>query len=206
LKIEVFVNGPLKVNTYLIYNDHYGIIIDPGSMLKDLNDFIRINAIEVEAILLTHGHLDHVAGAPYYKAITNSDIYLHMNDLDLIDKLDLQADYLMMSKPDAFKINKHVNDLDTLLFKTATVEVVHIGGHTAGSVAFICDESIFAGDTLFNYTVGRTDLLGSTTHNELITNIKNKILSKYDSSMIVFPGHGPTTSIGFERENNMMLK
>lgn len=207
MKVEVFPNGPLSVNSYLLYKNRFAVIIDPGHDLKVLLDRCSSMNLEVKAVLLTHGHLDHIAGvAQVLRIYPKCSVKIDRNDLEMACAIEMQSQMLMMDCPDSFEIDEVLDSPCRLDTEIGEIDVVRISGHSSGSVCYIIDNTIFSGDTLFNFAVGRTDLLGSTSNRELIENINNKLIKKFSDTTRVFPGHGPETTIGFEKENNIMLK
>lgn len=207
MKVETFPNGPLSVNSYLLYKNRVAVVIDPGHDLAGLINRCKSINLEVQAVLLTHGHLDHIAGvAQVLEKYPKCSVKIDRNDLEMAGALKMQAQMLMMDCPDGFEIDDVLDTPCKLNTELGEFEVVRISGHSSGSVCFIIDNMIFSGDTLFNFAVGRTDLLGSTSNKELIENINNKLIKKFGDTTRVFPGHGPETTIGFEKMNNIMLK
>lgn len=201
---SVTVTGPLGVNTALVYSETTLLVIDPGADITGIID--RTAPRDSVFILLTHGHIDHVAGvSPIVKKYPNTKIYIHDKDMPLLHMLDYQADYLGFEQPLPFKPDNIFSRDGVIDAGDIPIRHMHMGGHTAGSTAFLIDGVVYSGDTLFNFVLGRTDLMGSTSHGELVEQIRAKLLCLPDDTRVI-PGHGPETTIGFERHNNLYLR
>jgi hydroxyacylglutathione hydrolase len=203
IKIDILPLGPLATNAYLLSDSDTGkgIIIDPGMDPKPL--LKRIANLDIEAILLTHAHFDHIGGVEEIRKLKKCPVYIH----------DLEADWLtnpkkngstrypelgspIVTDPAEFALDEG----QVLEFLGIKLKVFHTPGHSPGSVSFLYDHHLFGGDVLFKLSVGRTDLPGGDT-NTLLDSIQGKLF-KLDDEVIVYPGHGPKTTIGFERDNN----
>ena len=193
--IERFVTGSFFTNSYIVSNEKKEcIIIDPGLNFKSVATYIKQNYIP-KAILITHGHLDHIDGISYFLDLP---IYISEKELDLFyDTYESLYDMIGRINPfsegmlDIHKLkNNDIIDLIGYKFK-----VIETPGHTKGSICFIMDNVIFSGDTLFKRSIGRTDFPGGDY------NIMMKSLEKFrelPSNMIVYPGHEDETTIGDE--------
>ncbi len=192
-----FPNGDFFENTYLINNGLDAIIVDPGEGIGEYLE--EINKYIIKAILLTHGHIDHIDGIKYF---LNSDIYIYKDELEFLDSkvLSLYDAFgkLKSFNKDNLKIHLLEEGIINLLgFK---IEVIHTPGHTKGSCCYLFNDNIlFSGDTLFQVSVGRTDFpTGSMSE----LNSSLEILKKLDDAVKVYPGHGAETTIGFEKKYN----
>jgi len=203
MNIEVLQLGPLQTNCYLLTDEAKarGIIIDPGMNPGALVK--RIENVHIEAILLTHAHFDHMGGVDEIRKLKNCPVYLH----------DLEADWLtdgkkngslrfpeiggaMVTGPAEYALDEG----QTLTFIGETFRVLHTPGHSPGSCSFLNGSRLFGGDVLFRLSVGRTDLYGGNS-NDLLNSIHGKLF-ELDDDVRVYPGHGPHTTIGFEKANN----
>ncbi|MGY4758908.1 MBL fold metallo-hydrolase [Paenibacillus caseinilyticus] len=203
LQVESFSLGPLQTNAYLLTvpGENRGIVIDPGMNPQPL--LKRVANLEIEAILLTHAHFDHIGGVDELRKLKGCPVYLH----------DAEAEWLtnpkrngslnwpelggpITTEPAEYALEEGMKlELLGLPF-----QVLHTPGHSPGSVSFLHGNKLFGGDVLFKLSVGRTDLAGGS-ENELLNSIHSKLFRLTDDT-IVYSGHGPKTSIGYEKENN----
>lgn len=216
--IQLFVQTPFQQNTRVVACGDTGkaIYIDPGERSPAVVDFIRKNEFELQAITLTHGHLDHVGGvAAMHESFPKADIILHQDDEDLYYGLPLQPLFMGIQPPEMKalgfeyenppKLSRNwqhgeIYELGNLQFK-----ILHCPGHTRGHV-ILAEESehiVFVGDCLFEGTIGRTDLPGGDFE-QLLDSINSNIISLGDD-FTVYSGHGPETTIGQEKETNPFL-
>lgn len=218
MKIETFVLTPFQQNTRVVSCETTGkaICIDPGEGSDELINYVKDNDLELQAITLTHAHLDHVGGTSYVaKAFPAADILLHKMDEDLYYGLPKQP-LLMGIQPHQLAVlgldfdepprltrnwqHNEIYDVGELKFS-----VRHCPGHTRGHVVFAeeVERKVFVGDCLFLGSIGRTDLPGGS-YEQLIDSINTQILS-LDDDFTVYSGHGPETTIGHERRTNPFL-
>lgn len=185
--------GDYQTNCYLLCNDNRCVIIDPGYEPEAVLAFLQANALTAEAILLTHGHFDHVGGVKAIAAELGCPVYLH------------QAENTMPSMMTAGPLyyTHTYNEGDTLSFAGLTIHVLHTPGHTPGSVCLLCEDVLISGDTLFAGSCGRTDLPGGSW-----TTIQKSLqrLASLPEDYKVFPGHGESTTLNAERQYNPYLR
>ena len=198
--------GPLQCNCSIIGDEatHEAMVIDPGDDIEDVLAIIREHKLQVKQIVITHAHIDHVGGAMKLRALTGAPILLNQNDSALLKMLDVQAAWLGMAPPGKVDIDHSVGDSDKVHAGPLSAQVLHTPGHTQGSVSLHFGNTLFAGDTLFQGSVGRTDLPGGNTK-QMFRSIKDKLLTLPDET-IVIPGHGDFTTIGEERNSNPFLQ
>lgn len=206
INIETFTLGPLQTNAYLLTDPETGrgVVIDPGmnpgALLK------RIEALQIEAILLTHAHFDHIGGVEAVRKSKGCPVYLHDEEADWLTdpKKNGSARWPDLGEPIVTEPAEYALDEGMtlkLLDGKLQLRVFHTPGHSPGSVSFLYDNKhLFGGDVLFKLSVGRTDLPGGSDR-ELLESIHGKLF-ELDDSVTVYPGHGPRTTIGFEREHN----
>ncbi len=192
--IESFVVGPLYTNCYLVACPitKEAIIIDPGFHRRAEYEAIVKRAVElglkVVLIVNTHGHPDHTSGNSLLQERLHVPIAIHERDVPLLTKV--RADVLL-------------RDGDTIKFGATTLRVLHTPGHTMGSISLIGRNEVFTGDTLFAGSVGRWDLPGGSFV-DLMRSLRERLMILPDS-FVVYPGHGPTSTIGGERASNPFL-
>ncbi len=216
--IETFVLSSFQQNTRVVACEatRKAICIDPGDKSAELVDFIKRKTLKLEAIALTHGHLDHVGGtSELLKHFPEAKVILHKDDEDLYYGLRRQP--LLMGIPEqqlaAFgfdyeeppKLDRNWQHGEVFAVGELSFEIRHCPGHTRGHVVLIehDQKQVFVGDCLFAGSIGRTDLPGGD-HEQLLDSINANMLS-LDDNFIVYSGHGPETTIGRERTTNPFL-
>ena len=205
--LETLAVGPFQSNVFILGNEETreAIVIDPGDDIPDVLGILKKNDLKLNRILLTHGHIDHVSGVKELKDATGAAVFLHKGDIFLYEQLPTQASFFGIAVNDIIKIDTTLEDGMEVGAGELMCRVIHTPGHTPGSVSFYFPSGIvFTGDTLFRWSIGRTDLWGSS-HEELMTSIKDKLF-KLDEKTKVYPGHGPATTIGAEKRDNPFLK
>jgi len=210
LKIEVFVFSPIQENTYLLYNENKDcIIIDPGCYFQDekdqLKSFITKYELQPKMLLNTHCHLDHVFGNKFIAENYQLTLRLHPFEQNML--MMAPSSGLMFDLPFDNYQGEYIflNEGDTIKLGTDVLDIIHVPGHSPGSICFYCKEQKFliGGDVLFNGSIGRTDLPGGD-FDTLITNLTKKVLS-LPEDVTVYSGHGPVTTIGIEKKSNPFL-
>lgn len=211
VSVKKFVFNPFQENTYVLYDDSKEcVIIDPGCYQpqeeKALIDFISENGLKPTMLISTHSHIDHVFGNKFVVEHYKIPLYIHENDLETLERVPSYApmygfpDFQESPSPSGyFDLNKGIS------FGNSHLEIVYVPGHAPGHVAFISKEDKFVinGDCLFYGSIGRTDLPGGD-HNTLLQSIREKLFTLPDDFK-VYCGHGPETTIGFEKANNPFL-
>lgn len=210
IQVKKLILNPFQENTYILY-DQTGeaVIIDPGCYSKSDVDEVKwvidSNGLTVKHLILTHGHIDHILGVDSLKELYRVKCIAHADDIPLIETSPKHGLMFGISFEKAPKVDSFVKDGDTISFGKSTIEVIHTPGHSMGGVCLLLrdEKMLFTGDTLFNGSIGRTDLLGGN-YETLINSITKKLLP-LDGSIIVYPGHGNSTTIEFEKKNNPFL-
>ena len=204
---EVFPVGMLQCNCSIFGDEQSreAIIVDPGDNLPRIQAVIDRHQLQVKAIIITHGHIDHVMAANELRRTTGAPVYMNQSDQILLDDLKMQAGWLGIGTPARPEIDADASDGRVLPLGTAEFTIMHTPGHTPGSssVWIAQEQKLLAGDTLFRDSIGRTDLPGGDGR-LILSSIKTRLLELPDD-VVVIPGHGPATTIGRERERNPFL-
>lgn len=205
MEIEILEVSPFLVNCYLIWSkeEKIGVIIDPGD--EDQMILERIGKIDFQpkAILLTHGHADHIAAVePLIKKL-DIPLYIGKGDEHMLASPSGNISAMVGLQITCPPADHVLKDSDVISFGSLKFSVFSTPGHTQGGICYFIENSLFCGDTLFNGSIGRTDLPGGD-YSQLINSINQNILSLPDD-IICYPGHGPRTTVGDERKHNPFL-
>ncbi|MFH1220921.1 MAG: MBL fold metallo-hydrolase [Candidatus Eisenbacteria bacterium] len=203
LEIKSLVVGVLEGNCYIIKCDSagHGIIIDPGDQAERISDEAKAFGLKPQMILLTHGHIDHTNAAAALKNRFGSAVVCHHLDASMVRGEEGKALWGFEREP--CSVDREVEDGQVLKVGGCQIRVLHTPGHTRGSVCYIMGDQIFTGDTLFQGSIGRTDLPGGSER-EMKATLANRIAT-LDEKACVWPGHGPSTTIGEEKRLNPFL-
>jgi hydroxyacylglutathione hydrolase len=204
---ETLPVGLLQCNCSILGDEttHEAIVVDPGADIARILSRLVAHQLTVKQIVITHAHIDHIAGAQELKRITGAPILYNQQDLPLVAMMDIQAGWLGIATPEVLPPDDHLRDNRTLHLAHIPATVLHTPGHTPGSLClYLPTESLLlAGDTLFAGSIGRTDLPGGDSKTILIS-IHERLLTLPDATTVV-TGHGPATTIGAERNDNPWL-
>jgi hydroxyacylglutathione hydrolase len=210
------------------------IVVDPGDEVERIAEILQAHKLNVRAIISTHTHIDHVGGLAGLHQLTGAPVLIHQADLELYRNLEQQAQWLGVPTPPMTTIDEFLKEGDALRWGNFVARVLHTPGHTPGSISLLVDRHanepetkspvkdsaapksghpappslhparLLAGDTLFEGSIGRTDLWGGSFP-QIIESIREKLLVLPDD-VIVYPGHGRETTMGAEREHNPFLR
>lgn len=196
--IKAIPAGIYDANCYIVMDKKTkdAVVLDPGGDGEMLERAIKDMGANVKSILLTHGHMDHVGGVEYLSDKLNVPFYISKIDEEYMEK----DNYVFGSIRNA---NGYLEDGNELSFGSLNIKVIATPGHTKGGLCFLIEDKLFTGDTLFQGSIGRTDFIGGSFP-EIINSIKTKLLPLGDE-IEVYPGHGPKSSIGYEKGYNMYL-
>lgn len=207
LKVVSFVFNPFQENTYIIYDQtNDAIIIDPGCYEKDeketLTNYISEHSLDVKLLLNTHCHIDHVLGNAFVKDKYKVKLLLHSIEEPYLRAVKTYAPNYGFYKYESTEPDDYLNEGDIISIGHQQLKVIFTPGHSPGHVALYHEESksLIAGDVLFYNSIGRTDLPGGN-YDTLIKSIHEKLFTLPDD-VTVYPGHGPKTTIGFEKTTN----
>lgn len=199
--IKTFISGPIDANNYLLIDGNEAVLIDCSDVKQEI-----LNELEgkiLKYILLTHGHFDHVLGVNGMREKTGAKVLINKNDIPRMEESAQIMQTFGVPNVDTPQVDGFVNDGDELFFGNTKIKVIATPGHTQGCVCYMIDGKLFSGDTLFRNSVGRCDLPGGDFSK--LKNSVQDILFKLDESTIVYPGHGPETSIGYEKQYNEII-
>ena len=179
-------------------------VIDPGGNARGIVNLLKENNLQAVYIINTHGHIDHIGGNRGVKEATGAQILIHEEDSKMLVNPASNFSFLMGTKVTSPPADRFIKEGDIIkIGNTVELQVIHTPGHSLGGVCLKAGDVIFVGDTLFQGSIGRTDFPGGS-YKQLIQMIKEKLLC-YDDDVIAYPGHGPATTIGFERQHNPFL-
>lgn len=206
---EILPVGLLECNCSVVADDETkeAVVVDPGDEIERVQRILTKFDLRVRYIIATHAHIDHVGGLRNLHETTGAPVLMHVADLPLYENLAAQAAWLGVETPRMLEVDQFLKEGDRLCWGSLSLEVLHTPGHSPGSISLHLpgeNARIFAGDTLFQGSVGRWDLWGGSEE-QLLRSIHEKLLLFPDETP-VFPGHGPSTTIGRERESNPFLQ
>jgi hydroxyacylglutathione hydrolase len=214
---EILPVGMLQCNCSVIGDPQTreALVVDPGDEADKILAILAKHRLTVKAIVSTHAHIDHVGGLRKMQQATGAPVLMHGDDMELYRHLDVQAAWIGLRAPDPAEVDKLLREGDTLRWGRFEASVLHTPGHTPGSISlYLAPQKnnnapgdaakLFAGDTLFAGSIGRTDLWGGSLE-KILRSIHQKLMVLPDET-IVYPGHGGVTTIGQERAANPFLE
>ena len=211
IKVKVFTFSPIQENTYVLYNeDKKAIIIDPGCYFpaekEQLHQFIQINELEVVKLLNTHCHLDHVFGNKWVYETFRTPLHIHPDEEAMLKMAPLSGEKWGLPFENYNGPLQFLHPGDTILLGNDALKVIFAPGHSPASICFYSEAQSFliGGDVLFRESIGRTDLPGGN-HERLLQSIRENLFT-LPEEVKVYPGHGLTTTIGYEKRNNPFLQ
>jgi len=206
---EVLPVGMLACNCSIVGDEATGeaVVIDPGDEVERVQEILTRHGLKVKYIVATHAHIDHVAGIEKLQRASGAAVLMHEGDLPLYQNLTVQAAWLGVRPPGMVEVDQFLREGDALRWGSLQLEVLHTPGHSPGSLSLHLPgehRRIFSGDTLFQGSIGRTDLWGGS-FDQILRSIQESLL-RFPDETPVFPGHGLATTIGEERESNPFLQ
>lgn len=203
--LETVSVGVYQANCYILASQAQSgaIIIDPGDEEPKIRRILNKHKLRPEFIINTHGHIDHIGSDDKFGVL----VYIHIKELPLLNNPELNMSGFLGSSYRVKAEVKTVEEGDLLELDNIQLQVIHLPGHTPGGIALMMkkpkDKILFTGDSLFRMTIGRTDFPGSNEAT-LVSSIKEKLFKLPDDT-VIYPGHGPSSTIGEERKNNPFL-
>jgi glyoxylase-like metal-dependent hydrolase (beta-lactamase superfamily II) len=200
MKIECFVADPFQENTYVVSNGNSCVIVDPGGREDDIDTWMRDNELAPVAVLLTHGHIDHVMALGHFTDTYQVPVYVSKHEVPVLEHLELQARMFGLpvpSLPETFTFYDGESDVEIESFRFSLIETP---GHSPGSLCLYTDTFMLTGDTLFAGSIGRTDLPGGSL--EQIARSIRKLYGACKNDLQIFPGHGPASTLWREKQLN----
>ena len=206
MKIIAMEVGVIGTNCYVVINEEQkkGVVIDPGGDADQILEKIKQKGITIEAIFLTHGHSDHIMAVDEVREVTGAKVYISEADADMLTKASSNLSVYMGAGREFKAADEFLIDGETITAAGLKFQVVATPAHTKGGICLLCGDTVFCGDTIFSESIGRTDLPGGS-YSQILHSIKTKIMVLPDE-MKLLPGHGPATTIGWERRRNPFLQ
>lgn len=204
--LESLVVGPLGVNCYIVGDEKTRavIVIDPGGDGRDILDVVQRHHLTVSAIVNTHAHFDHILALNEIRAATHASFLIHADEVPILAAAQASAALWGMYVAQPAPADRLLREGDQVSVGAIAFQVLHTPGHTPGGICLLNAKNIFVGDTLFQGGIGRTDFPGGD-YATLMQSIRDRLLTLPDDTM-VYPGHGPATTIGQEKQWNPFLR
>lgn len=204
MEYKRFPLGPLWTNGYLLWDEKgTAFFVDPGGDPSEVIDFIKGENLLLKAVILTHGHADHILGVASMVASTGAMVMIHRSDEELLSEKDKNLSSHLGTDCPVLKSDRVFEDGDDLKIGSMNISIIHTPGHTMGSSCLLVsdgeDRILLSGDTLFARSIGRTDLPGGDPH---LIGLSLSKLTSLEDNLKVLPGHGPETTIGVEKKQN----
>lgn len=205
MKYMTMMLGPVMTNCYIVYDSETkdAMVVDPAWDYDKINQALEDHQLHLKFIFQTHGHADHIGALQELRNRKNVPVYIGEGDKDLISNSRNNLSLFMGHPIECTSPDYIAHEGDTITLGNLSFTVIETPGHTPGGLCLYGEGVVFSGDTLFRYSVGRTDLYGGSSRT-LISSINNKLMSLPDDT-VVLPGHGPESTIGEERRGNPFL-
>ncbi|MHB8840249.1 MAG: MBL fold metallo-hydrolase [Candidatus Aquicultor sp.] len=200
--LERLVVGDLDSNCYLVASEptKEAMVIDPGGSAGVIMDTIAAQGLDVKYIILTHGHFDHFEAALDVARKTGAKIGIHKLDAVALSEPSISLAFWLGENPETFTPDFELTDGQVIKFGDLEAKILATPGHSPGSITVNIGNTLFTGDLLFHQSIGRTDFAGGS-YESLLKSVREQIF-KYPDQVKVYPGHGPSTTVGDERRNN----
>jgi len=206
LQVEPLIVGPLFSNCYIVWDEDKkeGAVIDPGDDADNILKVVKELGIKIKYILATHGHFDHVGAVAPLRRELKVEFLAHKDDFFFIENGENAANRWGVAIEQPPKPDRFIDDGEKIMVGNFEMEVLHTPGHSPGGVSFLNDSMVFAGDTLFQGSIGRTDFRKGSIE-DLSKSIKTRLYTLPDDTL-VYTGHGPVTTIGDEKKYNAFVR
>ena len=207
MKVTRISGGPIPTNCYLLTDDATGLtaVIDPGFESQELTDSVlAAGKDKVPIILLTHAHFDHITGVAKLKELTGAKVYLYSEELNFVSDGMLNASGAFCGdQVPPFRVDEPMLDGEEIALGSLTIRVIHTPGHTVGGCCFLVGDALFSGDTLMKLSCGRTDF-PTGSYRQMTESLQK--LARLPGNYHVYPGHGPESTLDFERSYNSFME
>lgn len=196
--------GIYGVNCYIVgdENTQKCIVIDPGGDFEKINEILLENEFQLEYVVLTHGHGDHIGATKRLLNEYDCKLVAHFLEKDILNNPKLNLSNQIGNEEIILEADLYVHDNDKIELGDLNIQIIHTPGHTKGSITLLINDNLFTGDTLFSGSIGRTDLYSGD-----FSQMKKSLnkLKSLDDEFVVFPGHGPASRLGIEKVTNPYL-
>ena len=200
MELKRLATGMLASNCYILGDGGEGAVIDPGTPAQEIVETVEKLGLKIKYILLTHAHIDHMLSVDKVRVLLDAPVLVHEKDAPSMSHDWYNGSYLFGASEKFEDADILLKDNDVLEVGGLELEILHTPGHTPGGICIKAGNLLFTGDTLFRMSVGRTDL-GNGDPEELMDSLRNKLM-RLEDDLVVYPGHGMPTTIGYERANN----
>lgn len=203
--IKQFLIGFLEANNYLLIDEksREAVLIDCTEKNEEIEETLKEYDATLKYILLTHGHFDHVLGVNDFKKLYGCTVLVHKDDEQILQNIDTFMSGFGFGRTEVQKVDGYLEDNEIVEIGDIDIKVIHTPGHSPGSVCYLVEDNLFTGDTIFRECVGRTDLFGGSFA-KLKNSIEDKIFT-LDENIKIYPGHGGSSTVGYEKVNNKFL-
>lgn len=201
--IKSFILPPIENNNYLIIDEETkdAALVDCSFVDENILIELKKQNATLRYVLLTHGHFDHIGGLNDLPE--GVKVLMHSSDMEWVKEVNTYLPMIGMPSMNIPTIDEYINDKDIIKLGNLEIKVIHTPGHTQGGVCFYIENSLFSGDTIFRESVGRCDLPGGN-FNQIVESIEQRIFTLPDDT-IIYPGHGKTTTVAWEKEHNSYM-